>query len=65
MSKLAHSDEKSMRDIEIRSAWQDLPPDESCETFAALSADPIDDVERLCGKEAFTAYMRWIQVNLK
>lgn len=65
MSKLAHSNDATMRDIDIRNAWQDLPPHEACEAFDAMGCDPIDDVERLCGAGAFKAYMMWIQVNLK
>lgn len=65
MSKLAHSDESAMRDIEIRNAWNELDETEACEVFNDMFCDPIDDVERLCGVGAFKAYMSWIQINLK
>lgn len=65
MSKLAHSNDATMREIDIRNAWRNFSEHEACEAFNEMGCDPIDDVERLCGAAAFKAYMKWIQVNLK
>lgn len=64
MSKLAHSNEETMTQIEILRDYEEMSENEFFEHMDAHCIDP-DDVEKVLGRSVLNEYMQWIYIHIK
>lgn len=64
MSKLAHSNDSTMRQLEISRVWSECGPDEACEIFDRKGIAPSEVFIELGGGPAMY-YENWIYLNMK
>lgn len=64
MSKLAHSNESTMTQIEILRNYEDMSENEFFEHMDANSVE-IDDIKAALGEGVVNEYMNWIYLNIK
>lgn len=64
MSKLAHSNEDTMTQIEIKNAYEEMSENEFFEHMDAHSVDS-DLIEAALGISVVNEYMQWIYLHIK
>lgn len=64
MSKLAHSNEATMTQIEIKNAYANMSENEFFEHMDEHGINP-DDIEKALGGGVLEEYMAWIYINIK
>lgn len=64
MSKLAHSHEPTMTQIEIKNDYDEMSEGEFFEHMDANSVE-VDDIKAALGDGVVNAYMNWIYLHIK
>lgn len=64
MSKLAHSNEATMTQIEIKAAYDEMSENEFFEHIDMHCVE-VDDLKAALGDGVVNEYMQWIYINIK
>lgn len=64
MSKLAHSNEPTMKQIEIKNDYAEMSENEFFEHMDANSVE-VDDIRAALGDGVVNEYMQWIYLYIK
>jgi len=65
MSKLSHSNEDTMRQIETARIYEELSEHEAFDIFIEEGLDPLDDIKPVLGASIANDYAQHIYFTLK